>query len=331
MAIALLTPKPAHRKRSTAVDQNIVQAFLLNAGRISRLTAEEEVALGQQVQQRMALLEAKAALHQALDEEPTLAQWADAVHLSPAEVEHILHQGKQAKQQMIEANLRLVVAVAKKYQHRNLDLADLIQEGCLGLERGVEKFDPAKGYKFSTYAYWWIRQGVTRAIAQHSRTNRIPIHCTERINKIKRARRELSQSLGHTPTMEDIAQSLNLKPEKISESLAQARIPISLDKRYGDNQDAALHEILESNQPLPEELIFQAALKHDTLIALNCLSSQQKEIVILRYGLLGEKALSCTQVGYQLGISRERVRQVEKQALNLLRQKHQGLKVFVAS
>jgi RNA polymerase nonessential primary-like sigma factor len=329
MATALLSNQSIHRKRSTPVEQNIIRAYLRQIGRIPRLTPEEEITLGHQVQQMMGLLKAKSQLQQTIKAEPTQAQWAEAVNLTTAELEHILQRGERAKRRMIEANLRLVVSVAKKYQHRNLDLPDLIQEGSLGLERGVEKFDPTRGYKFSTYAYWWIRQGITRAIAEQSRTIRLPVYCTDRINKIKRTQRELSQTLGRTPTFAEIAQALNLKPRQVRETLELAREPISLDKKYGENQDTELQELLEADLPSPEDLVVQKSLKQSIFNSLSCLTTQQKEIIILRYGLLSERALSLSQIGHQMGISRERVRQIEYQALKLLRRKHRDLSLFI--
>jgi RNA polymerase nonessential primary-like sigma factor len=329
MATALLSNQSIHRKRSTPVEQNIIRAYLRQIGRIPRLTTEEEITLGHQVKQMMGLLEAKSQLQTTLKAEPTQAQWAEAVNLTTAELERILQRGERAKRRMIEANLRLVVSVAKKYQHRNLDLPDLIQEGSLGLERGVEKFDPTRGYKFSTYAYWWIRQGITRAIAEQSRTIRLPVYCTDRINKIKRTQRELSQTLGRTPTFAEIAQALNLKPRQVRETLELAREPISLDKKYGENQDTELQELLEANLPSPEDLVVQKSLKQSIFNSLSCLTTQQKEIIILRYGLLSERALSLSQIGHQMGISRERVRQIEYQALKLLRRKHRDLSLFI--
>jgi RNA polymerase nonessential primary-like sigma factor len=168
---------------------DMVRTYLREIGRVPLLTREQEIVYGKQVQQMMTLLDAKEALTKKMHQEPTLQEWADHVRKSETEVKQIVHQGKRAKQKMIEANLRLVVAIAKKYQKRNMEFLDLIQEGTLGLERGVEKFDPMRGYKFSTYAYWWIRQAITRAIAQQGRTIRLPIHITEKLNKIKKVQR----------------------------------------------------------------------------------------------------------------------------------------------
>lgn len=195
------------RRKSLAADKkprvtdDIVRSYLQEIGRVDLLTREQEVIFAQQVQQMMNLLAAKEELAVKLNHEPTLQEWADQLESSVEVLKQQLSQGHQAKQKMIQANLRLVVAVAKKYQHRNLEFMDLIQEGTLGLERGVDKFDPALGYKFSTYAYWWIRQGITRAIAQQGRTIRLPIHVFEKLNKIKRVQRELSQQLGAFPLL----------------------------------------------------------------------------------------------------------------------------------
>jgi RNA polymerase nonessential primary-like sigma factor len=212
---------------------DMVRTYLHEIGRVPLLTHEQEIIYGKQVQQMMSLLAAKEALTRKFGVgeaaevvyEPTEAEWAAQVKLSTAELGQAMRLGQRAKQKMIEANLRLVVAIAKKYQKRNLEFLDLIQEGTLGLERGVEKFDPTRGYKFSTYAYWWIRQAITRAIAQQARTIRLPIHITEKLNKIKKVQRELTQQLGHSPTPAEIAKALDLEPAQIREFLILARQP----------------------------------------------------------------------------------------------------------
>ncbi|HTL89897.1 MAG TPA: sigma-70 family RNA polymerase sigma factor, partial [Leptolyngbya sp.] len=234
-----------------AYSADMVRTYLHEIGRVPMLTHEQEILYGKQVQQMMTLQEKKEKLAKKLGHEPTQQEFSDHVHLSDSELTGILQRGRRAKQKMIEANLRLVVSIAKKYQKRNLEFLDLIQEGSLGLERGVEKFDPTRGYKFSTYAYWWIRQAITRAIAQQARTIRLPIHITEKLNKIKRVQRELAQSLGRSATAAEIASELELEPEQIREFLLMSRQPVSLDLRVGDNQDTELQELLEDDGPSP--------------------------------------------------------------------------------
>ena len=252
--------KKAQRKAKPLYTTDAVRAYLHEIGRVPLLSHEDEIVLGKQVQKMMALLVIKEGLADKLPvveddvaesteasdvvREVSDAEWAEAAELTVAELNNHMRRGQRAKRKMIEANLRLVVAVAKKYQKRNLEFLDLIQEGTLGLERGVEKFDPMKGYKFSTYAYWWIRQAITRAIAQQARTIRLPIHITEKLNKIKRVQRELSQKLGRSPNATEIGMELELEPRQVREYLSIARQPISLDVRIGDNQDTELQDLL---------------------------------------------------------------------------------------
>ncbi|OBQ39491.1 MAG: RNA polymerase subunit sigma [Anabaena sp. CRKS33] len=310
---------------------DMVRTYLREIGRVPLLSREQEIVYGKQVQQMMVILEAKEALRKEIDHEPSLAEWAAHVHHSETELNHLMVQGRRAKQKMIEANLRLVVAIAKKYQKRNMEFLDLIQEGTLGLERGVEKFDPTRGYKFSTYAYWWIRQAITRAIAQQGRTIRLPIHITEKLNKIKKVQRELAQKLGRSPTPVEIAQELELEPAQIREYLNMARQPVSLDVRVGDNQDTELQEMLEDDGPSPEYYTTQEFLRQDLNNLLAELTPQQRQVVALRFGLEDGNEMSLAKVGERLNLSRERVRQLEHQALAHLRRRRANVKEYVAS
>jgi len=310
---------------------DMVRTYLREIGRVPLLSREQEIIYGKQVQQMMALLEAKEALRKEIDHEPSLSEWAARVNQSETELNHLMVQGKRAKQKMIEANLRLVVAIAKKYQKRNMEFLDLIQEGTLGLERGVEKFDPMRGYKFSTYAYWWIRQAITRAIAQQGRTIRLPIHITEKLNKIKKVQRELAQTLGRSPTPTEIAKELELEPAQIREYLNMARQPVSLDVRVGENQDTELQEMLEDDGPSPEYYTTQEFLRHDLNNLLAELTPQQRQVVALRFGLEDGNELSLAKVGERLNLSRERVRQLEHQALAHLRRRRGNVKEYIAS
>ncbi|MBD2353546.1 RNA polymerase sigma factor, RpoD/SigA family [Tolypothrix sp. FACHB-123] len=316
---------------NTKFTADMVRTYLREIGRVPLLTREQEIVFGKQVQQMMTLVDAKEALAKKLHHEPSLSEWADHVHLSETEVKQTVAQGKRAKQKMIEANLRLVVAIAKKYQKRNMEFLDLIQEGTLGLERGVEKFDPMRGYKFSTYAYWWIRQAITRAIAQQGRTIRLPIHITEKLNKIKKVQRELAQKLGRSPNPAEIAQELELEPLQIREYLNMARQPVSLDVRVGDNQDTELQEMLEDDGPSPEYYTTQEFLRQDLNTLLAELTPQQREVLALRFGLEDGNEMSLAKVGERLNLSRERVRQLEHQALAHLRRRRANVKEYVAS
>ncbi|MEA5417983.1 RNA polymerase sigma factor, RpoD/SigA family [Spirulina sp. CCNP1310] len=314
-----------------AVSTDLVRTYLQEIGRVPLLTHEQEIYYGKQVQQMMALLTIKEDLTAGLDREPTAAEWAEAAHLSEEELERQMLQGQRAKRAMIEANLRLVVSIAKKYQKRNMEFLDLLQEGALGLERGVEKFDPTRGYKFSTYAYWWIRQAITRAIAQQSRTVRLPIHITEKLNKIKKTQRELAQELGRRATPKDIAIALEMEPNQVRDYLTVARHPLSLDMRVGDNHDTELSELLEDEDSSPDDYATQESLRQDLQNLIAELTPQQRRVIILRYGLEDGNPLSLAKIGHQLSLSRERVRQLEQQALNQLRKRRARVKEYVAS
>ena len=324
------SPRSAQKRATGSVD--LVGSYLREIGRFPLLKPHEEIALGKQVQAMMSLLAIRDRVEQVLGCPLGEAKWATRARVPLAELRAILETGRIAKRRMMESNLRLVVSVAKRYQGHDLEFIDLIQEGSMGLERAVEKFDPSLGYKFSTYAYWWIRQGITRAIAQKARTIRLPIHIIERLNKIKRTQRELTQALGRVPTTQEMASQLEITPEALEETLHLASRPLSIDMQAGTDSDhSELIFFLEDPSALPEEIVGAQLLQYDLCQLLEMLSPQQKEVITLRFGLQNGQAQTLQEVGDQMGISRERVRQIQRDALKLLRKTKSGIDHYLTS
>jgi len=286
------------------VSADLVRAYLNGIGRTRLLTAVEEVTLSKRIE---AGLYADEKLADAGDELAPLLQI-------------IIAEGKAAKNRLLEANLRLVVSIAKRYTGRGMAFLDLIQEGNLGLIRAVEKFDYTKGYKFSTYATWWIRQAITRAMADQARTIRIPVHMVEVINKLGRIQRELLQDLGREPTPEELAKEMDITPEKVLEIQQYAREPISLDQTIGDEGDSQLGDFIEDSEAVVAVDAVSFSLLQDQLQqVLQTLSEREAGVVRLRFGLTDGQPRTLDEIGQVYGVTRERIRQIESKTMSKLR------------
>ncbi len=304
------------------VSDDTVGAFFKEMSRYPLLNAEEEVELAQQVQFLLEVEETKQRLKEELQRTPSKAECAEALGFETAkQFEHRLHKGRIAKRKMIRSNLRLVVSIAKRYLNRGVPFLDLIQEGAIGLNRAAEKFDPNKGYKFSTYAYWWIRQAITRTIANDSRTIRLPIHVVEKLNKLKKAQRVLKQKLQRNPNEKELADELEVTPPQLRQLLQLRRQSLSLNHRVGKGEDTELVDLLEDQDlQLPEELMNEGMLQYEVSAVLSdVLTQREKDVISLRYGLCTSQPHTLEEVGGIFNLSRERVRQIQSKAMRKLR------------
>ncbi|MCC5661916.1 RpoD/SigA family RNA polymerase sigma factor [Nostoc sp. XA010] len=313
----------------SSLSSDMVRIYLQEIGQYPLLKPEEEIVYGRQVQEMIAIEQSKNELTQQLDRKPTMTELAKAAEKTEAQVRAALRLGQKAKQKMVTANLRLVVSVAKKYQNRNLEFLDLIQEGAIGLQRGIEKFDPNLGYRLSTYAYWWISQAITRAIAEQSRTIRLPVHLTEILNKIKKVQRESFLKLGRHANAEEVAASLNISPDKLREYLSASRTAISLNKKVGDEQETELGEILTDVGVSPEKLLTQELLTQDVAKLLEPLTPIQRQVLTLSFGLENDLHLNLAQIGKELNLSRERIRQIQVKAISILRHHQNDIQEYL--
>jgi RNA polymerase primary sigma factor len=284
-----------------------VHTYLKSIGRTSLLTAEQEVDLAKRI-------EAGLFAEHKLDTEPDLSP--EHRH----DLELIAEDGRRAKAHMLEANLRLVVSVAKKYSDRGLSLLDVVQEGNLGLIRAVEKFDYTKGYKFSTYAMWWIRQAIQRGFADSARTIRLPVHVLEMLSKLSRVERDMHQRLGREPTPEELAVELDRTPDQIEELLRTSRQPISLDSTIGEDGETSIGDLIEDvDAPEASELVDRQLMAEQLRSALDALTPREATIMAMRFGLYDGNPHTLDEIGRALGLTRERIRQLEKQSLSKLR------------
>ncbi len=305
--------------------------YLKEITRYPLLTADQEIELGRQVQPMMALLAQRHALEEHLGRPATLEDWAADAELTVDALQALVTAGERAKRKMLEANLRLVVSIAKKYLNKGIEFQDLIQEGSIGLNRAAEKFDPGKGFKFSTYATWWIRQGITRAIADQSRLIRLPVHVNERLSRLYGTRRQLAAQLGREPSLNELASALEMEPNQLRTLLSHARTTTSLEMQVGNNQDGTLGDLLEDKGNRPEDLTEHSSLRQHIAELLQLLTPIQRQVLTLRYGLDDGEARTLNEIAKHCSLSRERIRQIERQARQILKAAQPELAAYLAS
>eukprot|EP00899_Mesostigma_viride_P005768 jgi/Mesvir1/15192/Mv06429-RA.2 len=319
-AAAPVVVKKRSRVRANEGSPDSVRVYLREIGQTKLLTADEEIQLSREIQDLLELERRRTQLEDSLGREPTRAEWAAALGMDESALERRLVHGRMCKDKMIRANLRLVVSIAKKYINRGLTFQDLIQEGSMGLIRGAEKFDHEKGFKFSTYAHWWIRQAITRAIADQSRTIRLPVHLFEIMSRIKKNTKTLAQEFGRPPVDEEIAASMCMTVDKLQGIFKASQLPLSLEAPLGSEEKRKLEDVIEANIETPEDNVARNLLKEDLENVLNTLNPRERDVLRLRYGLEDGQVKTLEEIGNIFTVTRERIRQIEAKALRKLRQ-----------
>ena len=311
--------RSSDRGKKKPYTEDSIRVYLQEIGRIRLLRAEEEIELARKIADLLQLERIREDLRERLDRFPNDREWAQEVDMDLPQFRRRLYLGRRAKDKMVQSNLRLVVSIAKKYMNRGLSFQDLIQEGSLGLIRAAEKFDHEKGYKFSTYATWWIRQAITRAIADQSRTIRLPVHLYETISRIKKTTKILSQEMGRKPTEEEIATRMEMTIEKLRFIAKSAQLPISLETPIGKEEDSRLGDFIEADGETPEDEVSKNLLREDLENVLDTLSPRERDVLRLRYGLDDGRMKTLEEIGQIFNVTRERIRQIEAKALRKLR------------
>ncbi|AEA38923.1 RNA-polymerase sigma factor (nucleomorph) [Cryptomonas paramecium] len=312
--------KPVHKSDDS------VRWYLQLIGKVKLLKPEEEIQLAREISQLLQWEHIKVFLKEKLGREPTALEWSAACKISDVQkFKTVLYNSRKAKERMIAANLRLVVSIAKRYSNRGMSLQDLVQEGSLGLIRATEKFDSEKGFKFSTYATWWIKQSVSRAIADHSRTIRLPVHLYDTLSAIKKTTRILTIELGRSPTEEEIACKMDVTVDKLRSVLQSAQPTLSLEKPIKNDGDTAqLSDFIEADQESPDEHVEKSMLRDDLRDVINSLSLRERDVIRMRYGLDDGKIRTLEEIGQIFSVTRERVRQIEAKAIRKLRQPYRS-------
>ena len=307
------------RKLEKQHQRGSIAQYLYEIGKFRLLRADEEIELARKIAELLEFERIRDTLLDSLEREPSLHEWAEATELAYPDFRRRLFIGRRAKDKMVQSNLRLVVSIAKNYQDRGLSLQDLIQEGSLGLIRAAEKFDHTKGFKFSTYATCWIRQAITRAIADQSRLIRLPVHLYETISRIKKNTKILSQEMGRKPTEEEIATRMDMSIEKLQCIAKWAQLPISLETPIGKEEDSRLGDFIEMDSDFPEEYVFKNLLREDLESVLDTLSPRERDVLHLRYGFDDGRMKTLEEIGQIFNVTRERIRQIEAKALRKIR------------